>query len=72
MVVVVVVNRLVEKEEDEEDVSSEDSTRLAIDARRNIIIVRVCKNVYNFLYKNLIKISQFSLSLKNALSPRRF
>jgi hypothetical protein len=47
---VVVVNRLVEKEEeDEEDVSSEDSTRLAIDARRNIIIVRVCKNVYNFL-----------------------
>lgn len=39
---VVVVNRLVEKEQDEEDededVSSEDSTRLAIDARRNIIL----------------------------------
>lgn len=41
-VVVVVVNRLVEKEQDEEDededVSSEDSTRLAIDARRNILL----------------------------------
>jgi hypothetical protein len=37
---VVVVNRLVEKEQDEEDedVSSEDSTRLAIDARRNILL----------------------------------
>jgi hypothetical protein len=39
-VVVVVANRLVEKEQDEEDedVSSEDSTRLAIDARRNILL----------------------------------
>ena len=40
--VVVVVNRLVEKEQDEDDdVSSEDSTRLAIDARRNIIVFLV-------------------------------
>jgi hypothetical protein len=36
--------------------------------------VRVCKNVYNFLLQKpyFVKISQFSLSLKNALSPRRF
>ena len=60
MVVVVVVNRLVEKEgeeedEEEEDVSSEDSTRLAIDARRNIIVcvwvgVKMCTISF---YKNL-------------------
>jgi hypothetical protein len=48
-VVVVVLNRLVEKEQDEEDedddVSSEDSTRLAIDARRNIIVFLKYKRV---------------------------
>ena len=47
--VVVVLNTLVEKEEDEEDeeedVSSEDSTRLAIDARRNIIVFLMYKRV---------------------------
>ena len=71
-----VVNRLVEKEgeeedEEEEDVSSEDSTRLAIDARRNIIVcVCVCKNVYNFLLQKPLKFLNFHVSL--SLSHQRF